>query len=611
MHHADLQTPLGEAAPHFHVAVVGAGPAGSALSLVLAGAGLSILLLEQSAFDSARVGELLSPDAVHVLSAMAPQLAQRLLGLSLTVVSAWSGPRLEAGQEGMELPWRAVNRSEFDRGLAEEAALRGAHLLTSARLAPPRPRQGGGWSLQLEHQGSSQLFSCDYLVDATGRASTVSRQLGGTRVRQNCQVAVVGFLQILQGQQIPPEMLLETTSQGWWYSAPLSATDAVAVFITDDDLDKGDPQEAWRQALEASYHTRARFASCQLKVRPHRVAAGSSILLPCFGHNWMAVGDAASCFDPLSIHGIGRALLHGVKAGEFLVPRLTRGEPINPFRLAEEHGEEFLKETVMLALNYQRVKQWPDSPFWQRRRLAQPSSEVRRQKRQPRQVPVSWGRAIDWSQYLQFESEILASPQLGTTLRRLRWELSRWACQPTTEPFETSPEEGEFPQSYLLWLENLLLGSLLCCLEHDPGQNSSQLFQLLVDDEPVRFSRIGWEGRFSELAKARQLQDLDWLKKESLRYQRELVQRKFLVLRAPLLHNLCLLSVLPDFLLTYALLFSIHRGADRIEREDFQRGIELAETEILTCGKLDQLPHTIVGFHLEHAVQDLRHATKR
>ncbi len=629
MQNADPNSPVPVSSqPRFQVAVAGAGPAGSALALVLAGAGLSVLLLEQSAFGAARVGELLSPDAVHVLCQMAPSLGKRLLGLALSVVSAWSGRELERIDDGSELPWRAVDRLELDRSLAQEAAAHGARLITSARLSHPTWFDEGYWKLEVEHEGQTESFECDYLVDATGRASLLSRQFGAVRLRQSGQVAVVGFLEIPESLEVPPEMLLETTNDGWWYSAPLSERDAVAVFITDDDLDKGPPEEAWRRALQASRHTRERFSPCSLKERPRRVAANSSLLLPSYGQGWMAVGDAASCFDPLSIHGLGRALLQGAKVGEFLAESFSRGEEPNPTRLAEDNGEEFLKETMTLSVNYRRVKQWPNSIFWQRRGQAYPSGEVSRQKRRPRspllesyagwvstlleerpspglprKVAVSWGRGIEWEQYLEFEANLLSSSDLEATLRESRWKLSLWACDPSLAEFNLADLSEPMPESFLVWLENLLVGALLCCLEHDPGQNSSDLFRLLVDDRPVSFPRIGWAGRFSELAKARQLQDIEWIRTKSACYQRELLQRKFLAMRAPLLHNLCLLSVLPNFFLTYSLLFSMHRGADRIEREDYFRTLELAEMEIVTYGRLDQLSHTIVGFHLDRALE--------
>ena len=708
---------------HHRVVVVGAGPAGSALSLVLARAGISVLLVEQSGFEGARVGELLSPDGVHILSQMCPGLADAQLHNPLSVVSAWSSAELVTDQDGTELPWRAIDRLGLDRRLAEEAAAQGATLLTNAKVREPR-RQGGRWEIKVEQNGQAQSHSADFLVDATGRASTLAKHLGAVRIRQSGQVAVVGFLQCPPEVRVPQQMILETTRDGWWYAAPIMPGQAVAVFITDSDLDRGQPDEAWRKAYQASVHVKQRFEGFHLKEKPRRVSADSSLLLPSYGDGWMAVGDAAACFDPLSIHGLGRALLQGAKVGQYLVDSFTKGEAPNPVKLAEQNGEEFLKETMALSVWYRQVKQWPDSIFWHRRDQGYPSAETGRQGRRPRstspplifttgqrfaceqcgrcsrtswpalrqttasdplepidfpvvgggrpdfchltapdpracgqfpfllretpdgvvvgvsplcrsvqrgqgqeletytswirslleerppavlprKVAVTWGRGIDWAEYQVLEQRLLQASNFDAELRSLRWNLSLWAGHPGER--ELIPERATYkPESFLVWLENLLVGSLLCCLEHDPGANSSDLFRNLVDDKPVSFARVGWKGRFSELAASKSLEDVDWICEETARYQRMLVERKFLVIRTPLLHNLCLLSVLPNFLLTYSLLLSMHRGAPGIEREDYYRALELAEMELVTYGRLDQLPHIIASFHLDKALEYLQ-----
>lgn len=669
------------------------------------------------------MGELLSPDGVHILSQMLPGLSEQYLKFPLSVVSAWSTPELVTDQDGTELPWRAIDHAGLDRRLAQEAQAQGAVLRLHSKIRKPE-RDGERWKVVVESEGHTETVQADFLVDATGRASSLAKHFGAARIRQSGQIAVVGFLGCPPEHDVPHQMVLETTPNGWWYAAPICAGSAVAVFITDNDLDKGQPEEAWQKAFDSSQHVKARFGGHQLTEKPRRVSADSSLLLPSYGEGWMAVGDAASSFDPLSIYGIGRALLHGANVGAYLVETFAKGEAPNPLKLAEQNGEDFLKETMALTVWYRQVKQWPDSLFWQRRDQGYPSAETGRQKRRaksshppliftsgqrfechqcgrcsraewpalrhtaaseplepvefpsigggrpefchrdpgdeprvcgqfpfvlretpdgivvgvsplcrsvqrgqgpplehysdwvrrrveempppvlPRKVAVTWGRGIEWSQYQELESALLASEDFDGALRDLRWSLSLWACHPG--PRELKSSDPEKPESFLIWLENLLVGALLCCLEHDPGANSSELFRNLVDDQPVSFARVGWKGSFSELGAARQLHDVQWLLDEAASYQRTLVERKFLAIRTPLLQNLCLLSVLPDFLLTYALLLAMHRGAAGIEPQDYYRALELAEIELVTYGRLDQLPHIIASFHLDKALEHLK-----
>lgn len=715
---------------HFRVLVAGAGPAGSALALVLARANVPTIMVEQSGFAGTRVGELLSPDGVHILSQMLPGLSEEYLKYPLSVVSAWSTRELVTDQDGTELPWRAIDHAGLDRRLALEAQSQGAVLRLHSKIRKPE-RDGDRWRVEIECGEQTETVSADILVDATGRASSLAKHFGASRIRQSGQIAIVGFLSCPVELEVPRQMVLETTPDGWWYAAPISPGSAVAVFITDNDLDKGQPEDAWQKAFDSSQHVKARFGSHRLTEKPRRVSADSSLLLPSYGQGWVAVGDAASSFDPLSIYGIGRALLHGANVGAYLAETLCKNETPNPLKLAEQNGEDFLKETMALSVWYRQVKQWPDSLFWQRRDQGYPSAETGRQKRRvksshppliftsnqrfechqcgrcsrsewpalrqtatseplepidfpslvgrrpefchrpagddpracgqfpfllretpdgivvgvsplcrsvqrgqgpplehyadwirqrveelpppvlPRKVAVTWGRGIEWSQYLELERGLLDSDDFDGSLRDLRWSLSLWACHPapralTSPPGEARSASSDRPEEFLIWLENLLVGALLCCLEHDPGANSSDLFRNLVDDQPVSFARVGWKGRFSELGAGRQLADIEWLLEEAARYQRTLVERKFLAIRTPLLQNLCLLSVLPDFLLTYALLLAMHRGAAVIEREDYYRALELAEIELVSYGRLDQLPHIIANFHLDKALEHLQ-----
>ena len=55
--------------PHCEVLIIGAGPAGSAAAIILARAGLDVVLVDQHAFPRDKVcGDGLIPDAHHALA---------------------------------------------------------------------------------------------------------------------------------------------------------------------------------------------------------------------------------------------------------------------------------------------------------------------------------------------------------------------------------------------------------------------------------------------------------------------------------------------------------------------------------------------------------------
>ena len=124
------------------VIVVGAGPAGSAAAFYLAQAGLSVLLLEKTAFPREKVcGDGLTPRAVKCLIKM---------GVPIREEDGWirnKGLRIIGGGVRIEVPWPELTnypgfglvrtRLGFDEALARTAERAGAKLIERAAVTGP------------------------------------------------------------------------------------------------------------------------------------------------------------------------------------------------------------------------------------------------------------------------------------------------------------------------------------------------------------------------------------------------------------------------------------------------------------------------------------------
>jgi 2-polyprenyl-6-methoxyphenol hydroxylase-like FAD-dependent oxidoreductase len=84
------------------------------------------------------------------------------------------------------------------------------------------------------------------------------------------------------------------------------------------------------------------------------------------GAGWLAVGDAACSFDPLSSHGVTWALESGLAAARALDASF-RGDRRALDDYADRVEAAFHNYLQARADFYGRERRWPDSPFWRRR----------------------------------------------------------------------------------------------------------------------------------------------------------------------------------------------------------------------------------------------------
>ncbi|HEY0781088.1 MAG TPA: NAD(P)/FAD-dependent oxidoreductase, partial [Thermoanaerobaculia bacterium] len=192
--------------------------------------------------------------------------------------------------------------------------------------------------------------------------------LGARRLDYDQLVGLVGFFDLPPGDRLH-RALVEAIPCGWWYSAPLPGGGAVAGLFTDSDLvrDLGLLDEAvWGDLLAASPHTRDALCGGRLRERPQLVPAPSQRLLETAGPGWIAAGDAAASFDPLSSMGVGHAVTSGIHAARVAHDALSGdGALLAPYiRGVDRHGREYLD---LRERTYGLERRFADQPFWARR----------------------------------------------------------------------------------------------------------------------------------------------------------------------------------------------------------------------------------------------------
>ncbi len=354
------------------VIIVGQGPAGLACAMTLRKLSLDVLILEGKDEEDYRPGEHLSSLGRQQIAGLG--IANELLTLHSTVCwevqSCWGGSEVSSHESIFDAHGESyvLSRPAFDAALSDHAAAVGVRIRrgTWAVRADWRSQQ---WHVSARTaRKDTHTITCDFIVDASGRDSPFARKLGARSVRYDNLVGVTGFVNVPQGHAFGDHVLVEATPAGWWYSAKLRDR-AVATYMTDGDLIRRNGVELeglWMRRLDEAPVTLARVACRpllgQVKSRP----AHTQCLYPAYGNRWIAIGDAATSFDPLSSQGICKALQDGAR-GAFAVRDALDGDLDGLSSYARAIQSRFSKYLALRRKYYLSELRWPRRVFWSRR----------------------------------------------------------------------------------------------------------------------------------------------------------------------------------------------------------------------------------------------------
>ena len=309
------------------VVVVGAGPAGSAAAAWAARAGSDVLVIDSASFPRDKAcGDGLTPRAVA-------ELEQLGLGDWLNTRIRHRGLRMSGFGGEVEVDWpgpsfpstgSAVARLELDDRIRKCAEDSGARMLLGTK------------AVGVHHDSSRRVVSltladgtevgCRQLIVADGARSSLGRKLGRRWHQETVYgVAARGYLSTPRADDPWLTSHLELRSPdgavlpGYGWIFPLGNGE-VNIGVGALSTSKRPADLALRPLI--SYYTDLRRDEWGFTGQPRAV---SSALLPMggavsgvAGPNWMLIGDAAACVNPLNGEGIDYGLETGRLAAELL-----------------------------------------------------------------------------------------------------------------------------------------------------------------------------------------------------------------------------------------------------------------------------------------------------
>ena len=343
------------------VAIVGAGPAGSALGILLAREGAEVTLFDDGRRPELLVGESLVPAVVPILQRLGLETEAAACGRVKPGVSFIWSPTTRfsftfARFAPTVFPYAYnIARPQFDDAVLAKAVAAGVHrVVAHARLEPGAGTEG---ELRLDPQtlaAAPRLSGRqpDLIVDATGRTRHGARALGiRAHLGPRKDVAHFAHFENFRWEEPPGQVLIARGAAGWSWCIPLEDRLSVGIVLGQEDAAAlgRTPEERLQRAI-AKNPWLAGIVGDGKRVTGVATCANYQLISERgFGPGWVMAGDAFGFVDPMLSPGVFLALRSAELIAEAVTPFLRRQVVPSPTELASALRSYAARQTAMLS----------------------------------------------------------------------------------------------------------------------------------------------------------------------------------------------------------------------------------------------------------------------
>jgi flavin-dependent dehydrogenase len=376
MDEVTLNATAGASGP-LRVAIVGAGPAGCALGILLARRGAEVTLFEDERRPQLVVGESLVPAIVPILRRL--DMEEELATWSSVkpgVSFIWApGMRISVAFKRFApavFPYAYnIPRPRFDEAMLRKAAASGVrHVPVRAQLRPlDAPFMGTELALAPETLAAAPPLGGrqpHLIVDASGRARQVARALAiPARLGSRRDVAHFAHFEGCHSDDAPGQVIIARAEAGWNWCIPLPERLSIGIVLGQDDAARLGrlPHERLERAIRTDPWLSLVVGDAR---RVTDVATYSNYQLISergHGRGWVMLGDAFGFVDPMLSPGVFLALRSAELLADRLAPWLRRRTVPSPAELDRALASYSDRQREMLTAWFELVAYLYDGRF--------------------------------------------------------------------------------------------------------------------------------------------------------------------------------------------------------------------------------------------------------
>lgn len=314
---------------HTDVLIAGEGIAGLVLSLLLEKQGIRHVVLSRKNRKKAfALAETLPPSALPLLQSIGlldvfqANATQKTHGYD----ALWGGQALSEHNFFYHAPFQyglKIDKQALTKSLEKEAGGNVMKVDSLGSIAADRD----GISAKIERKSDAGEIRAKLIVDATGRNRFVLHRLGISDREHDSLLSYSGHLPRKTHPALVHSVFVESFAEGWGIVSGLNERqNVVSLFCPAHSVLQHAVKDYanWPAILSRTEYLK-HFLSAE---KPNKIVgakANSSRPVQFAGDRWLAVGDAAMAFDPLSSHGISNAVFTAKKAAEAIEACLIHG----------------------------------------------------------------------------------------------------------------------------------------------------------------------------------------------------------------------------------------------------------------------------------------------
>src|SRR5262249_20235739 len=155
-----------------------------------------------------------------------------------------------------------------------------------------------------------------FVVDATGMRASFARSMGASRLFVDRLLCVSAFFELSDATTVSRLTMLEAAEYGWWDVAKLPKQRVGVTIASEPETIKQHAlrtRDGYLRRLAGTSHISTQTGACRLIEGSSTICAAPSFFLDkVAADDWLAVGDAAAAYDPISSQGIHKALSDGI-----------------------------------------------------------------------------------------------------------------------------------------------------------------------------------------------------------------------------------------------------------------------------------------------------------